>query len=164
MTSFYDKINNVWKSVKSPCLTFNFSFFWFLRLEVQPTSISDVCVLRFLSSSFFWPNISQCFWPSSDSSPFFFHVNFFKLLRILKRCHYCLAFCQFLAFPMHQSKFYPKFSLFSKWPILVLIELCGPLTIQDVMINNCVIWATLCQRSAVIQNWLDILAWKGLSS
>src|SRR6266542_2181010 len=68
---FTTKINNVQKSIKSPRLTSNFSFFWFLCLEVQPTSVSDVCVLRFLPSSFFRPNISQCFWPSSDSSPFF---------------------------------------------------------------------------------------------
>src|SRR6266542_5822716 len=101
------------KSVKSPCLTSNFSFFWFLPLEVQPTSVSDVFVLRFLPSSFFRPNISQYFWPSSDSSPLFFRVNIFKLLRIVERCHHFLAFWQFLAFPVHQSKFYPKFSLFS---------------------------------------------------
>ncbi len=68
---FTTKINNIHKSVKSPCLTSNFPFFWFLRLEVQPTSVSDVCVLRFLPSSFFWPNIFQYFWPSSDSSPLF---------------------------------------------------------------------------------------------
>jgi len=55
------KINNVQKSVKRPCLTFNFSFFWFFCLEVQLTSISDVCVLYFLLSSFFWPNIPSAF-------------------------------------------------------------------------------------------------------
>src|SRR6266540_7212381 len=72
------KINNVQKSVKSSCLTSNFSFFWFLRLEVQPTSVSDICVLYFLPSSFFQPNISWYFWPSSDSSPFFFLCEFFQ--------------------------------------------------------------------------------------
>ena len=58
---FMTKINNVQKSVKRPCLTFNFSFFWFFCLEVQLTSISDVCVLYFLLSSFFWPNIPSAF-------------------------------------------------------------------------------------------------------
>src|SRR6266540_6818445 len=73
---FTTKINNVQKSVKSPRLTSNFSFFWFLCLEVQPTSVSDVCVLRFLSSSFFRPNIPSAFGLPLTLLLFFFHVNF----------------------------------------------------------------------------------------
>ncbi len=122
MTSFSDKISNVQSLLKDLCLTSNFLFFWFLHLEVQPTSVSDVCVLCFLTSNFFRPQFSSAFWPSSDSS-LFFCMNFFKLLQIVKWCHHC--FWQFLAFLMHQSNLYSKFSLFGKWPILKLSHV-GP--------------------------------------